>query len=90
MRRLDKFVKIVTTVVKIRLSRTGKKNTPSYRIVVADSRTKRDGKVIEKLGFYDPKTKPVTVKFNQKRLDYWLSQGAQLTEGVKKIIKKEK
>jgi len=74
-------------MVKIRLSRTGKRNAPSYRIVVADSRAKRDGRVIEKLGFYDPKTKPVTVKLNQKRLDYWLSQGAQLTEGVKKIIK---
>lgn len=75
-------------MVKIRLSRTGKRNAPSYRIVVADSRAKRDGRVIEKLGFYNPKTKPVTVKLNQKRLDYWLSQGAQLTEGVKKIIKK--
>lgn len=74
-------------MVKIRLSRTGKRNAPSYRIVVADSRAKRDGRVIEKLGFYDPKTKPARVKLNQKRLDYWLSQGAQLTEGVKKIIK---
>lgn len=74
-------------MVKIRLLRTGKRNAPSYRIVVADSRAKRDGKVIERLGFCDPKTKPVTVKLNQKRLDYWLSQGAQLTEGVKKIIK---
>jgi len=77
-------------MVKIRLSRTGKRNAPSYRIVVADSRAKRDGRVIEKLGFYDPKTKPATVKFDQKRLDFWLSQGAQLTEGVKKIIKTEK
>lgn len=77
-------------MVKIRLSRTGKRNAPSYRIVVADSRAKRDGRVIEKLGFYDPKTKPATVKFDQKRLDYWLSQGAQLTEGVKKIIKRGK
>ena len=75
-------------MVKIRLSRTGKRNAPSYRIVVADSRAKRDGRVIEKLGFYDPKTKPVTVKFDRKRLNYWLSQGAQLTDGVKKIIKK--
>ncbi|MBU3957068.1 30S ribosomal protein S16 [Patescibacteria group bacterium] len=76
-------------MVKIRLSRTGKRNAPSYRIVVADSRAKRNGKIIEKLGFYDPKTKPITVKFDRKRLDYWLSQGAQLTEGVKKIIKKD-
>ena len=76
-------------MVKIRLSRTGKRNAPSYRIVVADSRAKRNGKIIEKLGFYDPKTKPITVKFDRKRLDYWLSQGAQLTEGIKKIIKKD-
>lgn len=76
-------------MVKIRLSRTGKRNAPSYRIVVADSRAKRNGKIIERLGFYDPKTKPITVKFDRKRLDYWLSQGAQLTEGVKKIIKKD-
>lgn len=75
-------------MVKIRLSRTGKRNAPSYRIVVMDSRRKRDGRVIETLGFYDPKTKPKTVKFDQKRLDYWLSKGAQLTETVKKLIKK--
>lgn len=75
-------------MVKIRLSRTGKRNAPSYRIVVMDSRTKRDGKVIEKIGFYDPKTKPVTIKFDQKKLDYWLSKGAKLTEAVKKITKR--
>ena len=75
-------------MVKIRLSRTGKRNAPSYRIVVADSRTKRDGRIIEKIGFYDPKTKPATIKFNQKRVDYWLSQGAQMTEAVKKLVRK--
>lgn len=76
-------------MVKIRLSRTGKRNAPSYRIVVVDSRVKRDGRVIEKLGFYDPKTKPTTIKFNQKRLDYWLSQGAQMTTVVKKLTQKK-
>ena len=75
-------------MVKIRLSRTGKKNALSYRIVVMDSRVKRDGRVIEKIGFYDPKTKPVTIKLDQKRLDYWVSQGAKLTEAVKKITKR--
>lgn len=75
-------------MVKIRLSRTGKRNAPSYRIVVADSRNKRDGRIIEKIGFYDPKTKPVTIKFEKNRLDYWLSQGAQMTETVKKLVKK--
>jgi len=76
-------------MVKIRLSRTGKKNAPAYRIVVADARTKRDGRIIEKLGFYDPKTKPATVKIDRKRLDYWLSQGAQMTDAIKQLTKKE-
>ena len=75
-------------MVKIRLFRTGKKNAPSYRIVVADSRSKRDGKVIEKIGFYDPKTKPQTVKIDQARFDYWISKGAQATEAVKKLTQK--
>ncbi|HUV43029.1 MAG TPA: 30S ribosomal protein S16 [Patescibacteria group bacterium] len=75
-------------MVKIRLTRTGKRNAPSYRIVVMDSRTKRNGRVIENLGFYDPKTKPTTIKFDRKRVDYWLSQGAQMTEVVKKLLKK--
>ncbi len=77
-------------MVKIRLSRTGKKNAPGYRIVVADSQAKRDGRIIEKIGFYDPKTKPATVKFDQKRLDFWLSQGAQMTEAVKKLTKRSR
>lgn len=76
-------------MVKIRLSRTGKRNAPSYRIVVIDSRAKRDGRIIENLGFYDPKTKPQTIKFNRERLEYWLSQGAQMTITVKKLVKKE-
>lgn len=76
-------------MVKIRLARTGKKNAPSYRIVVTDARSKRDGRIIEKLGFYDPKTKPVTIKFDEKRLSYWLSQGAQMTDAVKQLTKKE-
>lgn len=75
-------------MVKIRLSRTGKRNAPSYRVVVVDSRAKRDGRVIENLGFYDPKTKPKTVKINRERLDYWLSQGAQMTTAVKELTKK--
>ena len=76
-------------MIKIRLARTGKRNAPAFRLVVADSRAKRDGKIIEKIGFYDPKTKPVTLKYDQKRLASWLSQGAQMTETVKKLIKQE-
>jgi len=76
-------------MIKIRLARTGKRNAPSFRLVVADSRAKRDGKIIEKIGFYDPKTKPITIKYDQKRLAYWLKQGAQMTETVNKLIKQE-
>lgn len=76
-------------MVKIRLSRTGKRNAPSFRIVVVDSQAKRNGRIIEGIGFYDPKTKPAMVKFDQKRLDYWLSQGAQMTEAVRKLTSKK-
>lgn len=72
-------------MVKIRLFRTGAKNQPSYRIVAADSRAKRDGKVLEVLGFYNPKTKPATIKLEMKRLKHWLDRGAQLTEAVRKL-----
>lgn len=72
--------------VRIRLARTGKKNQPSYRIVAADSRTKRDGKVLENLGFYDPKTEPPTVRIKRDRFDYWLSVGAQPSDPVRALI----
>ena len=74
-------------MVKVRLSRTGTRNQPSYRIVVADSRSKRDGKALETLGFYDPKTKLATLKIKKDRLDYWLQKGAQLSESVRKLLK---
>lgn len=74
-------------MVKIRLFRTGARNQPSFRIVATDARVKRDGKILEVLGFYDPKTKPATVKIKMDRVKYWLSLGAQPTEVVKKIIK---
>lgn len=73
-------------MVKIRLFRTGAKNRPSFRIVAADARVKRDGKVLEILGFYNPKTDPVTVKIKRDRLKYWLGQGAQPTEAVRKLL----
>jgi len=72
--------------VKIRLSRFGKKNQPIYRIVATDSRNKRDGRYIENLGTYDP-AKHEVVQFNQVRVDYWASQGAVITDAVKKIQK---
>jgi small subunit ribosomal protein S16 len=73
--------------VKIRLKRMGKIRTPFYRIVVADSRTKRDGRVIEEIGTYNPKTDPSTINVVSERAQYWLSVGAQPTEAVAAILK---
>lgn len=75
--------------VKIRLSRVGKKKAPVYRIVAIDSRKKRDGAYLENLGTYDA-TRGIIVQFHQDRIDYWLSQGAQTTDSVKKIMKSSK
>lgn len=84
----SRFVKMSITMVKIRLFRTGARNQPSFRIVAADARVKRNGKVLEILGFYDPKTDPATVKIKMDRLKHWLSQGAQPTEAVRKLLAK--
>nr|WP_154596103.1 30S ribosomal protein S16 [Aeromicrobium senzhongii] len=73
--------------VKIRLKRMGKIRTPFYRIVVADSRTKRDGRVIEEIGTYNPKTDPSTINVDTERAQYWLGVGAQPTEAVAAILK---
>ena len=73
--------------VKIRLKRMGKIRTPFYRIVVADSRTKRDGRVIEEIGTYNPKTEPSTIKVDGERAQYWLGVGAQPTEAVAALLK---
>lgn len=69
-------------MVKIRLSRIGAKGQPYYRVVVVDSRRKRDTKVIETIGHYNPRTEPSTFDIKKDRLDYWRSVGAQLTEPV--------
>lgn len=73
--------------VKIRLKRLGKIRAPHYRIVVADSRTKRDGRVIEEIGRYIPGTNPSTIEVNSERALYWLGVGAQPTEQVEAILK---
>ncbi len=73
--------------VKIRLSRTGKKNAPSYRIVAIDSRSPRDGRPLEILGHYNPSMTPVSFSVNKKRLKYWQSVGAQMTEAVESLLK---
>ncbi|RME97947.1 MAG: 30S ribosomal protein S16 [Chloroflexi bacterium] len=73
-------------MVKIRLRRTGAKKKPHYRVVVADSRAPRDGRFIEILGHYNPRTDPVTFKVQEDRVLYWLSVGAQPTDPVKKLL----
>ena len=73
--------------VKIKLKRMGKIRNPQYRIVVADSRTKRDGRAIEEIGIYQPKEEPSLIKVDSDRAQYWLSVGAQPTEPVQVLLK---
>lgn len=75
-------------MLKIRLSQVGKKHQRSYRIVVAEARSKRDGKFVEILGHYNPQAKPPTILINQKKLTFWLEKGAMPTLTVGKILKK--
>ena len=74
-------------MVKIRLQRQGKKKAPFYHIVVADSRSPRDGKIVEQIGTYDPMTKPSTIVLNKEKLEKWIKNGAQPTDTVKSLIK---
>lgn len=74
--------------VKIRLRRMGAKKEPFYRVVVADSRFPRDGRFIEELGYYDPKTDPATLKVDAEKAKNWISNGAQPTDTVKALFKK--
>jgi len=74
--------------VRIRLMRMGKIRTPQYRIVVADSRTKRDGRAIEYVGIYHPKEEPSRIEVNSERVQYWLSVGAQPTTPVQRLLEK--
>ncbi len=76
-------------MVKIRLRRVGAKKQPSYRVVVSDSRAPRDGRFIEIIGFYNPRTEPETVEIKEDRALYWLSVGAQPTEPVARLLKKQ-
>lgn len=75
-------------MVKIRLQREGKKKAPFYHIVVADSRSPRDGKIIEQIGTYDPMTKPSTIVINKEAVEKWIKNGAKPTDTVKKLIEK--
>ena len=74
--------------VKIRLRRMGAKKAPFYRIVVADSRYPRDGRFIEEIGYYDPTKEPSVIKVNEEKVKSWIANGAQPTDSVKSILKK--
>lgn len=73
--------------VKIRLKRIGAKKSPFYRIIVADSRSPRDGKFIEEIGYYNPLTEPKTVKIDNERAQNWLGNGAKPTDSVDRLFK---
>ena len=76
------------TMVKIRLRRMGAKKAPYYRIVVADSRSPRDGRFIEEIGTYDPMAEDNKVNVEMDRVEYWIKNGAQPTETVRGLLKK--
>ncbi|EGZ48526.1 MULTISPECIES: 30S ribosomal protein S16 [Neisseria] len=79
-------------MVVIRLARGGSKKRPFYSIIVADSRSRRDGRFIERVGFYNPvaNEKQERVRLNAERLNHWVSQGAQVSEAVAKLVKEQK
>ncbi|ABB15719.1 MULTISPECIES: 30S ribosomal protein S16 [Carboxydothermus] len=74
--------------VKIRLKRMGAKNNPFYRVVVADARSPRDGRVIDEIGYYDPVKQPAAVVINEEKALDWLKKGAQLTETARALFRK--
>ena len=75
-------------MVKIILQRQGKKKAPFYHIVVADSRSPRDGKIIEQIGTYDPMKEPAAIVLNNEKVEKWIKNGAKPTETVRKLIEK--
>ena len=72
---------------KIRLARVGSKKNPIYRVVVADSRSPRDGKFIEIVGRYNPQTQPSTIELDEEKVHDWIAKGAQPTDSVKRLMK---
>ncbi len=74
--------------VKIRLRRMGAKKAPFYRVVVADSRYPRDGRVIEEIGYYNPLEEPAVIKIDTEKAEKWIANGAQPTDTVKALLKK--
>ncbi len=74
--------------VKIRLKRVGKTKAPSYRVVVADARSPRDGRIIENIGWYNPRVEPSAIKIDEEKVLKWLKVGAQPTESVAMLLKR--
>jgi small subunit ribosomal protein S16 len=81
--------KLRRIMLRIRLTRTGKKRQPSYRIVVADKRSRRDGRVVERIGFYNPLPDPIEYRIQEARALHWLSVGAQPTDAVRRLLEKQ-
>lgn len=75
-------------MLKIRLQRQGKKKAPFYHVVVADSRSPRDGKIVEKIGTYDPMTNPATINIDSEKVASWMKNGAKPTDSVKSLIER--
>ncbi|MFI5277901.1 MAG: 30S ribosomal protein S16 [Ktedonobacterales bacterium] len=75
-------------MVKIRLMRVGMKGAPSYRVVVADAHSPRDGRIIENIGWYNPLTEPSTINVDAERAKHWLSKGAQPTDSVRSLLER--
>jgi small subunit ribosomal protein S16 len=75
-------------MVKIRLMRMGMKGAPSYRVVVADANSPRDGRIIENIGWYNPLTEPSTINVDAERVKYWLGVGAQPTDSVRSLLER--
>lgn len=76
-------------MLKIRLQRQGKKKAPFYHVVVADSRSPRDGKIVEKIGTYDPMTDPATINIDTEKVESWIRNGAKPTDSVKNLIDRQ-
>jgi len=76
-------------MLAIRLMRMGAKKSPSYRVVVKEKLSKRDGAYVENVGFYDPTRNPAQVRLDMERVNYWLARGAQPTDTVRQLIRKQ-
>lgn len=77
---------VLEPMVKIRLMQTGTTNRKTYRIIAVDESKRRDTRALEVLGFYNPLTKPAGLEVKRDRVDYWISKGAQLSDGAKKLL----